>query len=266
MASSAAGGASQEEQTVDQLENSIVQDFQNLQVLTAYRYDQMGEFLVRDLSNALEESVKQKTCHKKDDTAANKHRVTSRKGKRKSKRRKSAFTSGKLSDSKESSVDEAVRDLVENVTQQSDSDDWIRNGHGPHSLSNISKQTVPQVESDSFTENFSPMQPSRHRRRKFKRMAVDLSPEENTGASLTKSSSDSKLKSKVHLTSSDNIMDEDCRSRSPVIPGTSARDTLPGKRKRGTRCPGNSFEVELGNEECVAQNIDSDGKMEQDQK
>ena len=253
-------------QAMDQLESSIVQGFQNLQVLNAYNVlgDQMGD-LVRDLTTALEDSVKQKTCHKKEkeDTPIAKHRQM-RKGKRKSKKRKSTQPYTALSDSKESSLDEAIKDYIENITQQSDSDDWIVNSKGVPCLTAIQKQ-IPQVESDSFTENFSPMQPLRHRRRKFKRMAVDLSPDTNVEPLLTKNPT-IKLRSKVHLTSSDNIMDEDHRSRSPVTPGTSLGDTLPGKRKRGMRCPGNSFEVDPGNDDCFTKCVDREDKMDQDHK
>ena len=258
-----------DDSTMDQLENSIVQEFQNLKVLTAFNYDQMDD-LVRDLTNALDDSVKQKDTYKKEEASRSSSRrncsSTHKKVKRKSKKRKSTAKDSIHSDATESSLDEALKDYLENITQQSDSDDWILSKKCLPSFTSITKQAVPPVESDSFTENFSPMQPHRHRRRKFKRMAVDLSSENDVLSNDILSKVNPQVKSlKTHLTSSDNIMDDDSRSRSPVTPSTS-NETLPGKRKRGIRGCGNSFEVDPTNEECCNPCTEGSSSKEYDSK
>lgn len=241
---------------MDQIESSIVHDFQKLKVLTAYRcYDQMDD-LVRDLSNALEDSVKQKNSHKKLCASHGEQK----KVKRKSKKRKSTAKPGKHTDCTESSLDEALREYVENLTQHSDSDDWIHNAKCLPSLSTIARQAIPQVESDSFTENFSPMQPLRHKRRRFKRMAVDLEVENEA----LRKSQQTKSSSVINLSSADNMADDEDQSLSMMSTTNSGHEIKPGKRKRGLRCHGHSFEVDPSNEEYWAKHMDSNGGCDQE--
>ena len=156
------------------MENNIVKDFQNLHVLNTYNFEKMDE-LVQDLTNALEETTRASKSKNVDNTYARRCK------KRRSRKRRppgSGKDGGNLSEASESSIDEALKGYMESVFQQSDSDDVVaarRISSLP--LANIS-HTLSLAESDSVTENFSPMRIHR-RRRKCKRMAIDPQPDQD---------------------------------------------------------------------------------------
>lgn len=150
-----------------------MKDFQNLHVLNTYNSERMDE-LVQDLTNALEETTRTSKSKNMDSYAR-------RCKKRRSRKRRppgAGKDGGNLSEASESSIDEALKDYMESVFQQSDSDDVVAArrisslplGHLSHALS--------LAESDSVTENFSPMRIHR-RRRKCKRMAIDPQPDQD---------------------------------------------------------------------------------------
>ena len=195
-----------------------------------------------------------------ESRSGGKHKV-----KRKSKRRKSTAAaaalhrpSGNASDDSESSLDEVLKDYMETIANQSDSDDMahitqlqtLLNFKGSHSIS--------VAESDSFTENFSPMRLGR-RRRRFKRMAVDTQPDSE--ASITDylreqrskrlTTLKPKMKSQTSLIDDMTIDSESTLERDPhkgdAVKGASAETIVPcditvGKRKRGMRA-GNSLDM-----------------------
>ena len=154
------------------MESNIVKDFQNLHVLNTYNFERMDE-LVQDLTNALEETTRTSKAKGVDNTYARRCK------KRRSRKRRPPGTGkdgGNLSEASESSIDEALKDYMESVFQHSDSDDLIaarRISSLP--LANIG-HALSLAESDSVTENFSPMRIHR-RRRKCKRMAIDPQPD-----------------------------------------------------------------------------------------
>ena len=151
-----------------------MKDFQNLHVLNTYNFERMDE-LVQDLTNALEETTRTSKSKSVDNTYARRCK------KRRSRKRRppgSGKDGGNLSEASESSIDEALKDCMEIVFQQSDSDDIVaarRISSLP--LANIS-HALSLAESDSVTENFSPMRIHR-RRRKCKRMAIDPQPDQD---------------------------------------------------------------------------------------
>ena len=202
-----------------QMDNSIVEGFQNLQVLAPFDFGNMGA-LVQDLTYALEESTKGQNDAGPSPQLSTRKQVKKRKSK---KRNKPESKSGNKSDVSESStgIEEALKEFVETVTQHSDSDDVIV----VQRLSQKKPFQIPAchqlfAESDSFTENFSPMRPHR-RRRKFKRMAVDPKPDGNLLADIVEKQKRVKHKSKCDNRKCD--MD--------VEGNSSLSDTLPGKRK-----------------------------------
>ncbi|XP_014667594.1 PREDICTED: G patch domain-containing protein 2-like [Priapulus caudatus] len=145
----------------------IVRDFEKLHVLASYDFQKMDE-LVQDLSLALEESSRSRQCARHD-----KHKTRKR---RPRKRRPETtllvppWDLVNMSEASESSLDETLKGYMENVTRQSDSEE---NGGVPSVL--VPSKSIALVESDSFTDNFTPRF-SRRRRRKCKRMAVDPQP------------------------------------------------------------------------------------------
>ncbi len=156
------------------MDNSIVKEFQKLHVLNTYNFERMDE-LVQDLTNALEETARTSKSKHIDNSVYYSRRCK----KRRSRKRRppgSGKDGGNLSEASESSIDEALKDYMETVFQQSDSDDLVaarRLSSLP--LANLS-HALSLAESDSVTENFSPMRLHR-RRRKCKRMAIDPQPD-----------------------------------------------------------------------------------------
>ncbi|ELT96581.1 hypothetical protein CAPTEDRAFT_219858 [Capitella teleta] len=208
------------------VENSIVTGFQNLQVLTAYDFQRMDE-LVNDLTNALDESTRNR---KGERSASEQSRASGSKSKlvrrKKCKKRKSLnqasgnWQQGNISEASESSLDEAIKDYIETIAQQSDSDDLVLNAQRLKSLSSLPNQVLSFAESDSVTENISPMRPQRRRRRQFKRMAVDP-PASNP------------LGEQQNLESSEHLPSDAMEIR---------EHSLPGKRKRSMKEKNNSFD------------------------
>ena len=158
------------------MESNIVKDFQNLRVFSNRHTNRMDE-LVQDLSNALEETSKgcpRNACSQ--DSPVPSGILTRRHHKRRRGARRANtnlyWKRGTISEASESSVDEAGRDVLDNsIVTHSDSDD-LSLAYPKQRLMVPMTEPVPPVESDSFTENLSPMRPQR-RRRRFKHMAVD---------------------------------------------------------------------------------------------
>ena len=160
-----------------------MKDFQKLHVLASYDLKRMDE-LVQDLTNALEEtsrSPKSKSSEHLSGTL--KRNCKKRRGRKRRPNSTCRYDGGNFSEASESSVEEALQsqELRENAattttTHQSDSDEVVtsRRLQGPFpKLSCV----LSLAESDSVTENFSPLRPHR-RRRKFKRMSIDPQPTE----------------------------------------------------------------------------------------
>lgn len=233
------------------MESKIVEEFQNLQVIAAYDFFKMDE-LVHDLTNALEES-----SHSKNKGRAMDY---SRKIKRRCKKRKShsnpmmAWELGNMSEASESSIDEAIKDYMENIAQQSDSDDLLTAAHRlPSLVAMASNPVLSLAESDSVNENFSPMRPHR-RRRRYKRMAVDPQNPRQVQELLDACG-----------------LSDHCTAYQDQLFGASEPDTLTnsgstsesqqhmyrtllGKRKRGLKERGsNSFDMDSMPEECCSQ-------------
>lgn len=198
--------------------------------------------------------------------------------KRKSKKRKSSAVlnaGGNISEGSESSLDEALKDYMENIANQSDSDDLLRIAR-LQSLINFTSHSISLAESDSFTENFSPMRPGR-RRRRFKRMAVDVQqpdsempitdylreqrlkrltsarPKVNkpqTGEQMSVDCGDPSVKSRLAAWSNDEVLSEGGGGDATVSShgGSGGGETMLGKRKRGMKAA-NSLDLlddELG--------------------
>jgi hypothetical protein len=160
-----------------QMESNIVQDFQNLRVFSNRNINRMDE-LVQDLSLALEETAKAGSrsgnCQENGISSG---AVTRRIHKRRRGARRAAvnlyWKRGTISEASESSIDEAIRDYIDNsVMTHSDSDDLALAYPKQRLAVPLTEPVPPAVESDSFTENLSPMRPQR-RRRRYKHMAVD---------------------------------------------------------------------------------------------
>ncbi|KAL8598275.1 hypothetical protein ACOMHN_035225 [Nucella lapillus] len=220
------------------MENNIVQDFQNLRVFSNHNNNRMDE-LVQDLSNALEESAK--SCPRSSCTQENaisSGAVARRYHKRRRGARRATCNlygkRGTLSEASESSVEEAGRDHLDNsVVTHSDSDDMSL-AYPKQRLKVPMSEPVPPVESDSFTENLSPMRPQR-RRRRFKHMAVDslqaISQLGSGGEACVKRSS-----TPISMPPTSSFSEQCCPSHagSSHSPGC-AQSIIPGKRKRGSK-------------------------------
>ncbi|XP_076463653.1 G patch domain-containing protein 2-like [Babylonia areolata] len=226
------------------MENNIVQDFQNLRVFSNHNINRMDE-LVQDLSTALEESAKscpRSTCTQENAISSGAVARRYHKRRRAARRATCNMYSGKrgtISEASESSVDEAIRDHLDNsVVTHSDSDD-LSLAYPKQRLKVPVSEPVPPVESDSFTENLSPMRPQR-RRRRFKHMAVDslqtISQSGSGGEGCTKrcstptsmpsTSSASEQRRVIHYYHA-----HPGSSRSPGC----MQSIIPGKRKRGSK-------------------------------
>lgn len=236
------------------MENSIVAGLQNLQVLAAYDFHRMDD-LVNDLTNALDESTK---ARKGERSASEQSRASGSKTKlvrrKKCKKRKSLSQAGgswqqpgNISEASESSIDEAIKDYIENIAQQSDSDELVLNTQRLQSLSSLPNQVLSFAESDSVTENISPMRPQRRRRRQFKRMAVDPQPNLEVPmvhVPLVEQQNRTKDTSGQGPSTCAKIMD--CMD----VENRDQSDTLPGKRKRSMKdkSGNNSFDLGLSDD------------------
>ncbi|XP_006822164.1 G patch domain-containing protein 2-like [Saccoglossus kowalevskii] len=135
------------------------------------------EDLAHDLSYALEESSTQQVDLDDQNSVIltpKQCRRLSRKQRGKKRRSDSnlIWDYGNMSEASESSLDEALKDYMENVTaqQNSDSDDTVTRRL---STVNLSMTNTFYGESDSVTENYNV--PPRRRRRRMKRMTVEAS-------------------------------------------------------------------------------------------
>ncbi|BFZ12183.1 hypothetical protein BsWGS_15221 [Bradybaena similaris] len=160
------------------MESTIVKDFENLRVFAQRNFISMDE-LVQDLTTALEETAnvgRPGTSQAEGASSSTYPRryVKKRRGIRRPSANNYYWKRGTISEASESSIDEhPIRDYAGNVIH-SDSDDLAARQRIPK-LTVPLVDSVPPVESDSFTENLSPLRPQR-RRRRFKTMAVDSSP------------------------------------------------------------------------------------------
>ena len=169
-----------------QMESNIVQDFQNLRVFSNHNVNKMDD-LVQDLSLALEETAKAcvRTSNSQENRESSAGAIARRYHKRRRGTRRAAvavyWKRGTISEASESSVEEGLRDFKDTnvVTTHSDSDELSLSYHPKQRLSVPVTEPVPPVESDSFTENLSPMRPQR-RRRRYKHMAMDSYSADNT--------------------------------------------------------------------------------------
>ena len=161
------------------MENTIVKDFENLNVFAAHPEHLRMDELVQDLSMALEETTRVGRSGGSQPEGANisvhqRRFVKKRRGTRRSSSNNVYWKRGTISEASESSVEEqSARHCTSNNVIHSDSDDLAARNRIPK-LTLVN--SVPPVESDSFTENLSPMRPQR-RRRKYKTMTVDSSPQ-----------------------------------------------------------------------------------------
>lgn len=193
----------------------IVRGFEKLHVLASYDFQKMDE-LVQDLGFALEESSRNRGRHEKHKT----------KKRRPRKRRPEAmivtpWDIANMSEASESSLDEALKDYMENITRQSDSEDSC----AAHLMIPGRTKPLTLVESDSFTDNVTPLFHHR-RRRKCKRMAVDPQPHASPGLTehdFLKPRHRRKTKSKC---------DRETKETTRFI-----ANTAPGKRKRISNFP-----------------------------
>ena len=204
-------------------ESSFVKEFQNLHVLShACDLERMDE-LVQDLTNALEETI----CGNDEEESLNLACKKKQRSRQRSRRRpRSAIKlPGDISEASESSIDEAIKDLMENKTsRQSDSDDLLMTTKRMTSF-RAPTHVVPLAESDSFTENFSPNRPNR-RRKRGKRMAIDADVDHKSDGQVT-GEFPSSAKTPTLQAKKDNVLEcnfiRDCGGM------------LPGKRKRVER-------------------------------
>ncbi|CAH1792394.1 unnamed protein product [Owenia fusiformis] len=214
------------------MESSIVKDFQNLQVISHKELRRM-DALVNDLANALEETSKMTKSLSGDNLSVTppvRRYSKKRRGRKRLNKKYQAF-----SEASESSLDEALKGYMGNMLAYSDSDDLL-------AVKRLTAVSLPLVnnhvsfESDSFTENFSPIRVHR-RRRKCKRMAIDVSSDHPGLAgpsiivddgTLTK-----KSKSKTKNTSDLDLCDSDTNDSKPNDDTqTQVQHVTLGKRKR----------------------------------
>ena len=260
---------------MEHVESSIVKDFQNLRVLASLDLPMMDD-LVRDFTLALEESSSRSGHRwKAGEIAASVLMNQDGAGRKLARRRRykkrkstaaasSSFVGGDgaiLSEASESSLDDALKGYIENMTatsRHSDSDDFHTHGAVRQRLSSLSvlpSIVVPLAESDSVTENFSPMRPQR-RRRYFKRMAVDQQPGPiSDGGEAGK-------KARVKVGAKDTA---EGRSPDTVVAGSSRlAETQPGKRKRSMKdkSDNNSLDLDLGEDTGVDENCQFSGTMQ----
>ncbi|KAK6182698.1 hypothetical protein SNE40_010322 [Patella caerulea] len=235
------------------MENSIVHDFQNLRVFSNGNIIIMDQ-LVKDLTNALEESSKGQKAQAENVAPGLMSRRIYKK-RRGKKRRSDLHLSprcGTISEASESSIDDTLRGYIDHMAQFSDSDEiLIGVGKHMHRLTVPINESIPQVESDSVTENFSPTRPQR-RRRKYKNMAVDPPMENETDVEhfepQTLQGIDRNLK---HIGGGD-------YNQIMIPQEIQGESILPGKRKRSSKC-----RAESGNFSGPSTSLNSSDLMEQ---
>ena len=216
------------------MDAGIVKDFQKLRVLAKYDKQRMDE-LVQDLTNALEETARSAKSKSSDNLLSSVLRKNCKKRRGRKRRPNSTrFDGGNFSEASESSMEEGLRGVRENTTttQQSDSDDLVQTCRVQGPFPQLSC-ALSLAESDSVTENFSPMRPHR-RRRMCKRMAVDPQPSGECEAVSVEARlirpKNSKVKVKMLETKHDNVMEIELTLRE-------LDECISGKRKR-TTCKG----------------------------
>ena len=226
------------------MESNIVKDFENLKVFVQRNFIRMDE-LVQDLTSALEETASMSRPGNSQTEGANsvscsRRYIKKRRGIRRPSANNYYWKRGTISEASESSVDEQpVRDFAGNVIH-SDSDDLAARHRIPK-LTVPMVDPVPAVESDSFTENLSPLRPQR-RRRKFKNMAVDSSPlndhTPSDGDSVSGDKQLSRRASDPHGSSQDKEKSGTSGVKGSMqSPGLSeVRGVTAGKRKRSSKC------------------------------
>ncbi|CAL1528408.1 unnamed protein product [Lymnaea stagnalis] len=235
------------------MENIIVKDFENLKVF-AQRNFIMDE-LVQDLTTALEETANVGRPGTSQAEGANsstypRRYVKKRRGLRRPAANNYYWKRGTISEASESSVDEhPIRDYAGNVIH-SDSDDLAACQRIPK-LTVPLVDPVPPVESDSFTENLSPLRPQR-RRRKFKTMAVDSSPlTDHIPSDADSASGDKQLGRRKEESPAGGVDKPNYSGLKGSIPGSYASHShavTAGKRKRSSKsrtdynfCPNRDF-------------------------
>ena len=222
-----------------QMDNSIVNEFENLRMFSKRSKLLRMDELVQDLTLALEETMKGQRSTQSENltpSAMARRLQKKRKGKRRRSNPTSGWKCGVISEASESSLDEALKDYIDTVAQLSDSDD-ITMTRNTHRLTVPISDPVPPVESDSVTENFSPMRPPR-RRRKFKTMAFDSSSSQpdDSAVFLEPSLNRYKLRSKTLQDSNSNIMSDSAGTSAISVAGAANHQCiLPGKRKRNNK-------------------------------
>ena len=218
------------------MENSIIKDFQNLQVLNKYEFKRM-DALVQDLTKALEETGRSQPKSSKGNheesgpSSHNKHEKGIRKRRARKRRPNTSCSGGNFSEASESSIEEA---LLRSITQRSDSDELLVSSKSQLAAVYPLPASYPLalVESDSVNECLSPMKPPR-RKRHFKRMAVD--PDSDNSLHLQSDGTYARMpvcSTKEKDFSECSMMDDEIPNLS-VSP--SATEVLPGKRKRAVR-------------------------------
>lgn len=205
------------------MDTHIVRQFQNLQVLSKTNGLRMDD-LVSDLTMALEETTRSPKSSKNYMAMASSKRQKKKKGK---KKRITCVELDNTSEASESSLEGALRGYMESRLQQSDSDDVLSKTHYYTRLSMPARtEYIPSVESDSFTDNISPVKPQR-RRKKYKSMVIDVECMPAPQSTVVPFKQKNKAKMEV----------ED-RKESPIpetIKETTVEQIYPGKRKRSSK-------------------------------
>lgn len=221
------------------MENNIVNDFERLRMFSS-SIGKMDD-LVHDLSLALEDAASHKRSKSDGGHGASSSSSRRHPRKRRGRRKRHFPDTGNISEASQSSIDEAIKDYMENCAQ-SDSDDLAIAHHIVRLTMPLNINYVPsQVESDSVNEcMFSPIRPQR-RRKKYKTMAIDPDPDP-----LAQHESPSPGKPKYNRNRCKTVKLPHCSmGTSPMDGGgfmhqlkeggTCTDDTTPGKRKRSIR-------------------------------
>lgn len=206
------------------MDTHIVRQFQNLQVLSKSNGLRMDD-LVSDLTMALEETTRSPKSKGYMAMAATSRKQKKRKGK---KKRITCIELDNTSEASESSLEGALREYMESRLQQSDSDDVLSRAryHTRLSMPTTRTEYIPSVESDSFTDNISPVKPQR-RRKKYKSMVIDV---EAMPAPLTANLPlRPKSKAKMEVEVAKEIPEPETTHETPGEP------IYPGKRKRSSK-------------------------------
>lgn len=217
------------------MESNIVNDFERLRVFSS-SIGKMDD-LVHDLSLALEDVATHKRSKSDGGHGASSSSSRRHPRKRRGRRKRHQPENGNLSETSQSSIDEVLKDYMENCAQ-SDSDDLTIAKHIVRLTLPLGINHIPQVESDSVNEcMFSPIRPQR-RRKKYKTMAIDPDP--------SSSQHDSPVKGKpkyIRPRSKGMELPHCSMGTSPMDGGTfphtakegSIEEAVPGKRKRSSR-------------------------------